>query len=93
MSAWYLFSAAGFYPLDPCGGDYVLGAPQFDRVTFRLPGGKSFAVTAAGLSGENKYVASFSLDGALVATNVVRHVDVMRGGELKCLMKGNKGRN
>ena len=93
MSAWYLFSAAGFYPLDPCGGNYVLGAPQFDRVTFRLPGGKAFAVTAKGLSEENRYVASVSLDGAPVATNLVRHADVMRGGELKFVMKDNKERN
>ena len=69
----------------------MLGAPQFDRVTFRLPGGKSFAVTAKGLSDENKYVASVSLDSAPVATNVVRHADVIRGGELKFAMRRKGG--
>ncbi len=91
MSAWYLFSAAGFYPFDPCGGDYILGAPQFDRVTFRLDGGKAFVVTAKDISDENKFVAAVSLNGSPLAENAIRHTDIMRGGELKFVMKGNKG--
>ena len=86
MSAWYLFSSAGFYPLDPCGGEYVLGAPQFDRVTFRLPGGKTFAVTAANRSNERFRVATATLNGRRLGCSV-DHRALMGGGELKFEMR------
>ena len=87
MSAWYLFSAMGFYPLNPCGGEYVIGAPQVPKVSIstrstcstRL---KTFTVVAKNLSRENKCVKSVALNGKPVSGWKIRHADIMRGGEL-----------
>ncbi len=94
MSAWYLFSAMGFYPLNPCGGDYVLGAPQLPKVvlnleppaTNRQP--RTFTIIARNLSKDNKYVKSVTLNGKPLARRdkgvvpILRHADIMAGGEL-----------
>ena len=82
MSAWYVFSAMGFYPFNPCGGDYVLGAPQVPKVTVALPGGKKFTVVAKNLSKENMYVKSVTLNGKPVSGFILKHADIMSGGEL-----------
>ena len=82
MSAWYVFAAMGFYPFNPCSGEYVLGAPQFPEVKLALPNGKSFRVVAKNLSRANKYVQSVSLNGKLLAGCGLKHADVVAGGEL-----------
>lgn len=82
MSAWYLFSAMGFYPFNPCGGTYVLGAPQIPKATIAMPGGKKFVVVAKNLSKENKYVKSVTLNGKPITDWKIRHSDIMAGGEL-----------
>jgi predicted alpha-1,2-mannosidase len=82
MSAWYVFAAMGFYPFNPCGGDYVLGAPQFPKVMLALPGGKTFTVVAKNLSRENKYVKSVTLNGRPLGGFILKHADIVRGGEL-----------
>ena len=82
MSAWYVFSALGFYPLNPCGGDYVIGAPQIPKAEVSLPGGKTFTVVARNLSKANKYVKAVFLNGRPVTDWKIRHADIVRGGEL-----------
>ena len=82
MSAWYVFAAMGFYPFNPCSGEYVLGAPQFPEVKLALPNGKSFRVVAKNLSRANKYVQSVSLNGKLLVGCGLKHADVVAGGEL-----------
>ena len=82
MSAWYVFGAMGFYPFNPCGGEYVLGAPQLPEVTLALPGGKTFKVVARNLSRENKYVKSVTLNGAPLKGFKLTHDQVVAGGEL-----------
>ena len=82
MSAWYLFSAMGFYPVIPVGGEYILGAPQLKNVTLKLPNGATFAVEARNLSEKNKYVQSVELNGKLVAGITIQHADIMKGGVL-----------
>ena len=82
MSAWYLFSAMGFYPVDPCGGEYVLGAPQMPQVTLKLESGRTFTVKAKNFSEKNKYVASVALNGKIVTDWKIRHEDIVKGGEL-----------
>ena len=91
MSAWYLFSAIGFYPLDPCGGDFVLGAPQVPEVKLRLPGGKTFTVVAKNLSRENKYVKAVRLNGKPLDF-ILTYADILAGGTLEFDMHntGNK---
>ena len=86
MSAWYLFSVMGFYPFNPCGGDYVIGAPQLPEVQVKVRGEgeqwRTFTVVAKGLSKENKYVKSVTLNGKPLDGFILKHTDVMRGGEL-----------
>jgi len=82
MSAWYVFAAMGFYPFNPCGGDYVLGAPQLPEVRVALPGGKTFRVVAKNLSRLDKYVESATLNGKPLEGPIVRHADIVAGGEL-----------
>ena len=83
MSAWYVMSALGFYPFDPCGGDYVIGAPQVPGATLRLPGGKTFAMRAHGFAKKNVHVKSVRLNGKPHRGCVLRHADVMAGGTLE----------
>ena len=86
MSAWYLFSAMGFYPFNPCGGEYVLGAPQVEKVTLHCSPSPStftsFTVMAKNLSKECKYVKSVTLNGKPVTNWRISHADIMKGGEL-----------
>ena len=88
MSAWYIFSAMGFYPFNPCGGEYVIGAPQVPEARIRLGergignGEREFRVIARNLSKENNYVKSVTLNGKPIADWKIRHADIMTGGEL-----------
>jgi len=82
MSAWYLLSASGFYPFNPASGDYVLGAPQVPKVTWRFPDGKAFVVRAKNLSTANRYVRSVTLNGRALEGPILRHGDIVAGGEL-----------
>jgi predicted alpha-1,2-mannosidase len=82
MSAWYIFSAMGFYPFNPCNDGYVFGAPQIEKVTLNLAKGKTFTVEAKGLSKENKYVQGIALNGKPYAGLKLAHADLMKGGSL-----------
>ena len=82
MSAWYIFSALGFYPFNPCNDGYVFGAPQIPKVTLNLPRGKTFTVEAKNLSKENKYVQSITLNGQPYDKLKIAHTDIMNGGAL-----------
>ena len=86
MSAWYIFSSMGFYPVDPVSCQYVLGAPQIEEVSLRVPNGKTFTVKAEGLSREAKYVERVYLNGKLHELPYITHDDVVYGGELKFVM-------
>lgn len=81
MSAWYIFSAMGFYPFNPCGGEYIIGAPQVACAKLKVESGE-FNVVARNLSRENKYVKSVTLNGKPITDWKIRHSDIMRGGEL-----------
>ena len=83
MSAWYVFSALGFYPLDPCGGDYVLGVPQVQRATLNLSNGRTFAVAVKNFSKAQKHVRSILLNGKAVVGQKIRHADIVNGGVLE----------
>ena len=87
MSAWYMFSAMGFYPVDPVSGNYVFGAPQLPKIVLHLADGKTFTVIAEGLSEENKYVESITLNGEAYTKNYITHEDILNGGTLVFKMK------
>ena len=82
MSAWYIFSAMGFYPFNPCNDGYVFGAPQIGKITLRLPRGRTFTVEARNLSKENKYVQGITLNGKPFPGMKLEHADIMKGGTL-----------
>ena len=91
MSAWYVFACLGFYPFDPCGGDYVIGAPQVPEVTVRLRNGRVLKVEARDFSRKNRHVGSVELNGKPVAGPLLRHSDIMQGGTLVFQMKRPSG--
>ncbi|TWT78369.1 Glycosyl hydrolase family 92 [Posidoniimonas polymericola] len=82
MSAWYVFSAMGFYPVDPVGGQYVLGSPIADRVTIELDGGESFRVVANNNTPSNVYLQSAVLNGKPLEGPFLSHREIVSGGEL-----------
>jgi predicted alpha-1,2-mannosidase len=85
ISSWYVFSTMGFYPFDPCGGEYVLGAPQLPAVTLSV-NGRKFEIAAAGLSREAKYVREVTRDGRPVKGFRIHRNDIRRGGKLEFSM-------
>ena len=87
MSAWYMFSSMGFYPVDPVSGNYVFGAPQMPKIVLNLGNGKTFTVIAEGISEENKYVESITLNGEPYTKNYITHEDIVNGGTLVFKMK------
>jgi predicted alpha-1,2-mannosidase len=91
MSAWYIFTAMGFYPVNPADGRYVFGAPQLSKITLALAGGKSFVIQAKGLSLTNKYVQSISLNGKPYLKNYISHQDIIKGGRLVFVMGDKPG--
>jgi len=89
MSAWYIFTNLGFYPVNPCGGEFVLGAPQLPKATISLQNGKTFTVEAVNFSKDNMYVQSVELNGKTYGKNVINYPDILSGGRLKFYM-GNQ---
>jgi predicted alpha-1,2-mannosidase len=81
-SAWYVFSALGFYPVTPGTGEYVLGSPLFDRVTLSLENGNRFVVESKDNSRQNAYVQKVKLFGKEMEKNYITHREIMKGGQL-----------
>lgn len=90
MSAWYMFSAMGFYPVNPVSGEYVFGAPQLPEFVLHLADGKTFTIKAEGLSEDNKYVKSTTLNGEPYTKNFISHADIVKGGTLVYQMTDKK---
>ena len=85
MSAWYMLSAMGFYPVNPVSAQYVL-----KKITVHLQNGKTFTVIANGLSEANKYVESITLNGKKLSKNYIDHAAIMNGGTLVYKMTSKK---
>ena len=85
-SAWYVFSAMGFYPVCPGSNQYVLGTPYFDKMTLHLENGKTMTITAKGNSDETRYVNSMTLNGVPYNHNFLNHNDLMNGGNIEFTM-------
>lgn len=83
MSAWYVFSVMGFYPVNPVSGVYELGRPLFPELTLNLPNGKKFTVKAKGLTGNKNYVESVSLNGVTLQSMQIKYADIIKGGILE----------
>lgn len=86
MSAWFVLSAMGFYPVTPGSGIYALGTPLFDEVKLHLENGKTFFIKAKDRSTKNFYVNDVSLNGKQHSATFIRHTDIGDGGELAFAM-------
>jgi predicted alpha-1,2-mannosidase len=86
MSAWYIFTALGFYPVNPASGDYMIGSPLFARATLRLGNRRQFTVLAENNSETNLYIQSATLNGKPLTSPVLRYRDILQGGTLRFVM-------
>jgi predicted alpha-1,2-mannosidase len=86
MSAWYLFTALGFYPVNPASGDYMIGSPLFPKMSLRLANGKQLTVIAENNSDKNVYIQSATLNGKPLDTPVISYDQIMAGATLKFVM-------
>lgn len=93
MSAWYVFSAMGMYPVNPVSGVYEIGTPLFEKLIINLDNGKTFTVIAQGVSKENKYVKSVKLNGEPLNRSYIKHEDIMSGATLEFEMTSQDGIN
>lgn len=93
MSAWYVFSAAGFYPVTPGSTVYAIGSPLFPELRFNLENGKTFTVIARGISDRNIYIQSATLNGKPYQKSFLLHDDLLNGGELVFQMGPRPHRN
>jgi predicted alpha-1,2-mannosidase len=87
MSAWYIWSALGMYPVNPANGEYVFGSPVIDKGTITLPNGKIFSIVVKNNSKENKYINEVKLNGKVFPQLFITHQDIMKGGTLEITMK------
>lgn len=85
MSAWYIFSTLGFYPVNPVSGNYVFGVPAFKKAVLHL-GKKDFIINAKNLSASNRYILQTNLNGKLHVSTSISHADLLNGGELTFIM-------
>ncbi len=82
MSAWYVFSALGFYPVNPANGAYVFGSPSINQATLTLAEGKILTIEAKNNSSENKYIQEITFNGKPYTKSYILHQDLMQGGKL-----------
>jgi len=92
MSAWYVFSALGFYPVAPTSNQYVLGSPAVRRAEITFGGGRTFVVVAENQAQDHVYVREVRLDGVSLDRNFITHDEVVRGGELRFVMSDQPNR-
>jgi len=93
LGAWYVFSAMGFYPFCPGDPYYVMGSPLFEKTTIHLPGGRTFTVSADGVSTRNKYIQSATLNGKPLAKPWFTQQDINQGGALELRMGPRPNKN
>lgn len=89
MSAWYIFSAMGFYPVCPGSNQFVLGSPLFKKITISNSSGTEFVITSDNPTSENYYIKSLSLNGKLYKDSFITYDDIIRGGKLNFNLTSN----
>jgi putative alpha-1,2-mannosidase len=93
MSAWYIFSSLGFYPVNPQNGAYVFGSPIIDEAIIELDNGKSLEIIAVNNSEKNKFINEVYLNGKKHENSFITHKQIMSGGKLKFVMGPNPNYN
>ena len=86
MSAWYVMSAMGFYPVNPVSGEYMIGTPMFPKMKIKFADNKIFTIFAENLSRENCYIKSVRLNGRILDSPFIKHADIIKGGVLEFVM-------
>lgn len=86
MSAWYVFSALGFYPVNPANGLYVFGSPAVDKAVLTLPGGRTLTVQVQNNSAANKYIQRITVNGKPYGKSYLSHRQLMEGGTVNLVM-------
>lgn len=92
MSAWYVFGALGFYPVNPVSGEYVIGTPMLEEAVIQLPDRKTFTVKAPRKEDNEVYICSMKLNGEKYTKNYITHQDIMKGGILEFVMTASLGK-
>ncbi|HTE27214.1 GH92 family glycosyl hydrolase [Flavitalea sp.] len=92
MSAWYVFSSLGFYPVFPASGNYVIGSPLFPKAILKLGNGKQFVIESVNNNAANIYIQRIELNGKNYLKSYISHADIINGGKMKIIMgdKPNK---
>jgi len=93
MSAWYIFSSLGFYPMNPASGEYEIGSPIFEKSTITLQGGKTFVIEAENVSKDNFYIQSATLNGKSFNQTTISHKQITQGGILHFVMGSKPNEN
>ncbi|MFH6948019.1 GH92 family glycosyl hydrolase [Flavobacterium sp. FlaQc-51] len=93
MSAWYVFSSMGLYPMNPASGEYEIGSPIFEKAKINLEGGKSFVIEAENVSDKNFYIQSATLNGVAFDKTVITHQQILKGGILHFVMGSQPNKN
>ncbi len=91
MSAWYVFSAMGFYPVNPVGGVYEIGTPRFPETKLHLSENKTFTILAPQVSKANRYIQAVKLNGRNYNQSYVTHEQILAGGTLEFVMGDKPG--
>jgi len=86
MSAWYIFSALGFYPVAPGSDQYAIGSPSVYHATLNLENGKIFTINVKNQSDKNVYIQKILLNGQPLNGYFISHADIMNGGEITFVM-------
>nr|MBP7501065.1 glycoside hydrolase family 92 protein [Chryseobacterium sp.] len=86
MSAWYIFSSLGFYPVSPGSDDYWIGSPSIINAKLNLENGKTFEIEAKNQSEKNVYIERIELNGKPFEGYKLKHEDIMKGGKLVFFM-------
>jgi putative alpha-1,2-mannosidase len=90
MSAWYIFSAMGFYPMNAVSSEYVFGSPIIDKAVIKLENGKKFTIDVKNNSAKNIYIKSVKINDELSQSKVLLHSQIMNGGKLKFEMSAQR---
>lgn len=91
MSAWYVFSAMGFYPVNPVGGVYEIGVPRFPKTEIHVSDNKTFTILAPQVSKTNRYIQAVKLNGRNYNQSYVTHEQILAGGTLEFVMGDKPG--
>jgi len=93
MSAWYVFSAMGMYPLNPVSGVYVFGSPMMEKATITLPNAKQLTIQVKNQAKKNSYIKSIKRNGAAYTKSYITYDEIQKGGTIEIEMSSTPNKN